>query len=345
MFLKESELEHAHGILSDLMLVLVEGTRPPLAISRLEGDAVFSYGIESHSVSGQTLVEMIEALYIAFRRAIEQMVLNTRCNCNACANIAGLDLKFIVHHGEFLIQTIGDYRELVGSEVIVAHRLAKNSIIAETGIKAYAVYTEAAVKGLGLELVSEQWIPHREIYDAGEIECRVTDMAPVWEAARNRSVIEIPESEYAGVAAIDIDLPIEQVWDRLTDPDYRRMLIGSDRQEITDKESGRRGEGDVYLCYHGDTVVTSVILEWLPFARLLTRDLIHVPGSTIYLLVDYKLDPLDSTSRLTMACARPTGPGVEIFPSVLPHMMEAVKAALAAFKDRVEADASVAAKV
>lgn len=342
MFLKESELEHAHGILSDLMLVLVEGTRPPLAISRLEGDAVFSYCIESHSVSGQTLVEMIEALYIAFRRAIEQMVLNTRCDCNACANIAGLDLKFIVHYGEFLIQTIGDYRELVGSEVIVAHRLTKNKVIAETGIKAYAVYTDAAVHGLGLEGVNDGWIPHREDYDSGEIECWVTDMAPVLEAAGNRSVIEIPESEYAGVAAIDIDLPIEQVWDRLTDPDYRRMLIGSDRQEITDRGSGRLGEGDVYLCYHGDAVVTSVVLEWLPFARLLTRDLIHVPDSTVYLLVDYKLKPSAGGSRFSMACARPTGPGVDIFPSVLPHIMEAVETALAAFKNRVEFEASVA---
>jgi hypothetical protein len=63
VFLKESELEHAHGVLSDLLTVLVEGTRPPLAVSNLQGDAVFSYGIDTGAVSGQTFVEIIESIY------------------------------------------------------------------------------------------------------------------------------------------------------------------------------------------------------------------------------------------------------------------------------------------
>lgn len=44
MYLQGSELEHAHGVLTDLLAVLVEGTRPPLAVSNLRADAVFSYG-------------------------------------------------------------------------------------------------------------------------------------------------------------------------------------------------------------------------------------------------------------------------------------------------------------
>ena len=103
---------------------------------------------------------------------------------NACANLGTLDLKFIVHHGEFLIQNIGANQELVGSEVIVAHRLAKNTVTATTGIRAYAVYTDSAVDALGLTHLADEWIPHREVYDSGEVEGWVTDMTPVWEAAR-----------------------------------------------------------------------------------------------------------------------------------------------------------------
>jgi hypothetical protein len=44
IYLQGSGLEHAHGVLTDLLAVLVEGTWPPLAVSNLEGDAVFSYG-------------------------------------------------------------------------------------------------------------------------------------------------------------------------------------------------------------------------------------------------------------------------------------------------------------
>jgi hypothetical protein len=67
-------------------------------------------------------------------------------------------------------------------------------------------------------------------------------------------------------------------------------------------------------------VVTSAVLEWLPFSRLLTKDLIHVPGSTIYLLVDYRLEPTNGGTVLTMAAARPTGTklGRAVFPTVLP---------------------------
>jgi uncharacterized protein YndB with AHSA1/START domain len=340
VFLKESELEHAHGVLSDLLTVLVEGTRPPLAVSNLQGDAVFSYGIDTGAVSGQTFVEMIESIYIAFRRAIEQMALNSTCDCNACANLGALDLKFIVHHGEFLIQAIGSNRELVGSEVIVAHRLAKNTVTATTGVRAYAIYTSSAVEALGIAHLVADWMPHRETYDAGDVECWVADMAPVWEAARNRSVIEIPESEYRGKASVEIPLPAERVWDRLVDPDYRRILLGSDRQVRQGK--GRLGQGDVYQCYHGDHVVPSVILEWLPFARMLTKDLIHVPGSTVHLLVDYTLAPSDSGTVLTMACARPEGSALAraSFTAILPAMMKTVEEALGVFKERVESEAT-----
>ena len=339
VYLSESELEHAHGVLSDLLAVLVDGTRPPLAVSNLQGDAVFSYGIDTEAVGGQTFVEMIEATYTAFRRAIEQMALNSTCGCNACANLGALDLKFIVHHGEFLIQTIGTNRELLGSDVIVAHRLTKNSVIATTGVRAYAVYTTSAVEALGIAHLASDWIPHREVYDAGAVECWVADMSPVWEVARSRSVIEIPESEYRGRASVEIGLPAERVWDRLVDPDYRRILVGSDRQ--VREGTGRLGPGDVYQCYHGDSVVPSVILEWLPFTRMLTRDVIHVPGSTVTLLVDYTLAATETGTVLTMACARPEGsPSAKAsFADVLPAIMTAVEGALGVFKERLEAEA------
>ncbi len=343
VFLKESELAHAHGVLSDLLSVLVDGTRPPLTISRLEGDAVFSYGIDIGAVSGQTFVEMIEGVYVAFRRAIEQMVLNSSCSCKACANIGGLDLKFIVHFGEFLIQSIGTYRELLGTDVNVAHRLTKNTVTASTGVKAYALYSQSAVEGLGIGNLVGEWIRHREEYDAGEVEVLIEDMGPVWEAARQRSVIDIPDSDIADQASIEIPLPIEVVWDRVANADYRRMLVGSDRQVLTGDEGGRLGIGDVFQCYHGDTIVPSVILEWFPFTRLVTNDLIHVPGHTIYLTVDYRLESIEGGTRLTMLAARPTGTpeALASFAAVAPHIMEAVGAALVAFKDRIEAELPV----
>ncbi|HJQ94364.1 MAG TPA: DUF2652 domain-containing protein, partial [Acidimicrobiia bacterium] len=84
-YLNESELEHAKETLTDLLELLIGHIKPPLVVSSLEGDAVFSYGLDPGFVSSQTFLEGIEDMYVAFRRAIELMVLNNTCRCNACA--------------------------------------------------------------------------------------------------------------------------------------------------------------------------------------------------------------------------------------------------------------------
>ena len=101
-------MEHARDTLTDLLGLLIDHTKTPLVLSKLEGDAVFSYtwGEEAFK-DGQTLVELIEATYVAFRRAIDLMVMNNTCQCAACANVSKLDLKFFVHHGTFAQQELG----------------------------------------------------------------------------------------------------------------------------------------------------------------------------------------------------------------------------------------------
>ena len=339
MYLNESELEHAHLALTNLLEVLVEGTRPPLAVSNLQGDAVFSYAIDTGSVSGQTFVEMIEATYVAFRRALEQMIMNSTCGCRACANLGTLDLKFIIHHGEFLVQTIGNRQELVGSDVIVAHRLAKNSVTSTTGVRAYALYTDAVIEALDISHLTADWLSHREVYDGGEVEAWVADMTPVWEEARTHSFLEIDDSEYRGETSVEITAPVELVWDRLADPEFRRLLVGSDRQVREDSGRARVGPGAVYQCYHGDVSLPSTIVEWLPFHRMLTKDDdIHLPGATVDILVDYRLEPIEAGTRLTMAGARPEGlpEAREIFLSMDEPLKARLDGALSEFKRQVE---------
>jgi hypothetical protein len=154
-YLGASELVHARDTLAALLNVLVEGTRPPLTISKLEGDAVFSYSEDSDLLVGQTLVEMIESCYLAFGRVIDLIVLNNTCRCQACANVSNLDLKLFVHHGEFVIQDVGSHHELLGNAVVLTHRLLENPIVESTGISAYTAYTHAALERLGPDLAAE----------------------------------------------------------------------------------------------------------------------------------------------------------------------------------------------
>jgi len=42
-YLVESELDHAHDVLADLMETMVSGFRPVFRLAKLEGDAAFAY--------------------------------------------------------------------------------------------------------------------------------------------------------------------------------------------------------------------------------------------------------------------------------------------------------------
>src|SRR5436305_1767235 len=111
------ELDHAHDILTDLLEIIVEKFKLVLTISKLEGDAVFAYVATSKMERGETLLELVEATYTAFRDRREGVQRRTTCECNACRAIPTLDLKFFVHHGDFIVQNISGINELVGSDV------------------------------------------------------------------------------------------------------------------------------------------------------------------------------------------------------------------------------------
>ena len=311
-YLHDSELEHARGTLTALLEILVGGTRPPLTISRLEGDAVFSYGLEDFSLRGQTVLEMIEGIYVAFRRAIDLMVMNTLCTCNACANIGGLDLKFFVHHGEFLTQEVGAYRDLVGTDVNVVHRLTKNTVVATTGIAAYVMWTDSAIAATGLEPVAADWIPHTETYaDIGAVSCRIQDLQPVWSASADRQVVEVRDVVLE--ASIDIAAPREVVWDRLADPAFRTVLFSSERQEVEGQVGGRTAPNSTFVCYHGGAmdvlgVGRHIIVEWRPFERVVIRETFPMPGAPVQELQAFDLIETETGTRLRRTCGSVAGP-------------------------------------
>jgi hypothetical protein len=309
-YLNDSELEHAQGTLTDLLELLIEHTRSPLIISRLEGDAVISYGFEAGFVSGQTFMETIENTYVDFRKAIELMVLNNSCQCNACANVSSLDLKFFVHFGSFVLQKIGDHDELLGTDVNLIHRLLKNSVTADTGIRAYLLCTEAAVEALGFDDPGSSMVYHTEtVADLGEASMWITDMQPIYEVRSTDDRIVLDPGEALGTVAVDTVLPPQVLWDYLSDPEFRKLLSGSDRLEITDRKAGRIGPGSTYQCFHGDKVFPQVVLEWEPFDRMVVDMAVELPGGSSSMIFDYQLTPIDGGTRLTSTLARLAGSG------------------------------------
>lgn len=339
-YLSESELEHAQDTLTALLQLLVDNTRPPLVISRLAGDAVISYGLRENFLQGQTFVEKIEDTYVAFHKAIERLVLNNTCRCNACANISNLDLKFFTHYGTFGIQQISDHDELVGNDVTLIHRLLKNSVTEKTGVQAYALFTEAAIQQLGVEDLVDGMTPHSETYEyLGEVEVWVLDMQPVWEEKRGAATVTFPTDKIWKRNEVDISLPREQTWDYLIQPEFRNTLIGSDRMEIANRTEGRIARGSVYQCYHGDKLVPQTILEWHPFESMIVKELFPMSHEVSW-LAEYRLDSTEGGTRLTRTITKPKGPlvGRTLLRVLSPLLMQVNKRFFAAFAQRIEDD-------
>lgn len=268
-FLKDSELEHARGILEQLFAALLAKLRSPFALSNIQGDAILAHARAGHVSDGQHVLDMVESLYCGFADALEAMLHNTTCTCAACSNIAKLDLKLLVHFGAYVEQSIAGRQELGGPDVILIHRLLKNSISSTTGIRAYAAFTEAAASATGLAEYFGHAVRHQEKDDTfGEIPLRVLDMRPVWEAHRERSVIVIGEHDARVCEDVSVDLaiPPDRTWYYLTDPNMRGAMVPNlTKFTRVGADRGRANVGTVDHCAHGDgTVHVFTIVDWRP---------------------------------------------------------------------------------
>ena len=265
-FLTQVELEHAEGIMKNLFDTLVKEMQSPLIISKLEGDAIFAYAKEGSFIQGQTLLEAIENMYIAFAKSLENMQRNTTCTCKACELMSTLDLKFVLHYGTYMLSEIGGRQELSGTDVILAHRLLKNNISDTEGDIAYVFISKACSDAMALSEMKEGMKPHSENYEhLGEVSGYFYDLHGVWERAQeSRSVYVDPDESWFKV---EIDVPAKPalVWDYLADPKLRQHWLQADGIIAHKSDKGRLSVGSEYHCAHGEMAVIQTIADWKPF--------------------------------------------------------------------------------
>lgn len=100
-FVARTEIEHAGMALSFLLETIVEKLGRLLTIAKLEGDAVFAYIEESRLQDCKSLLALIDQTYLAFRDRALALHSQATCPCKACQALPTLDLKFVLHHGDF----------------------------------------------------------------------------------------------------------------------------------------------------------------------------------------------------------------------------------------------------
>ena len=76
-YVAKTELEHSQEILAELLEVLVTNLTTLLTLSKLEGDAVFGYVAESRVPRSESMLELVESTYVAFK---DRMNANSKTN-------------------------------------------------------------------------------------------------------------------------------------------------------------------------------------------------------------------------------------------------------------------------
>ncbi len=265
-FVAKTELEHSQEILSELLELLVSGFQPVMTISKLEGDAVFAYAPEAVFARSETLIDFLESIYVAFRDRQLSMKRATTCTCNACRNIPSLDLKFFIHCGDYVQQTISSTRELVGSDVNLVHRLTKNHLAEGTGWRAYMMFTEQCLNHNHLNL-PDAHLQMEEYESLGQTRTFSVDLHRRYKEITEARRIMLDEKDADVTFRIDFRTPPAVTWEWIHNPDKRNLWNndGHLRWFVGDRPQGRTGLGSSNHCAHGRSTSTEVIVDWHPF--------------------------------------------------------------------------------
>jgi uncharacterized protein YndB with AHSA1/START domain len=286
---------------------VVTSLRPMLRLAKLEGDAAFAYAM-TDAVDGPLLQDTIEGSYFAFQRRLRDIRQSSSCECNACILVPALDLKYVLHHGLVVRQRIGSSEELVGSDVIVVHRLLKNGVTEGTGIGAYALYTDACLAAMALDDPSAAgMVRHEEAFDGvGDVGGWVADLTAAWSAELQRTRVVVEAEAALAAYEATFDAPPGLVWEYITSPALRPLWQGAVEAVIREAgPPGRRGIGTVNHCMHGKGVVIEEVVDWEPVDHVTYRSLVPIPGAPKLLNTFQLFDLGDGRTRLELRFGQP----------------------------------------
>jgi hypothetical protein len=158
-------LAHSQTIITELVKTIVRHVELPLELAKLEGDAVFLFcrkqiatpsWLETKKLIGEKLL----SFFRLFSDRVNELSRSTTCTCHACTHIEKLRLKVVVHSGEALFHRVFNFVELAGVDVILVHRLLKNSVTTDQ----YLLLTDAALEDLSFP-APIPWARAAETYD------------------------------------------------------------------------------------------------------------------------------------------------------------------------------------
>ncbi|HKI52649.1 MAG TPA: DUF2652 domain-containing protein [Anaerolineales bacterium] len=148
-YLVGAELEHASGILKQLLEGISRKIKPAFEVQGFDIDSVFALAPSSGSLNFKKLYGLVENTYSEFKNNLTEISNHITCNCAACRDVTLLDLKFMVHYGEYILSSVQRRSVLYGLDpAFVRNRNWKEAVSASVDWRGYFLLTEQCLASL-----------------------------------------------------------------------------------------------------------------------------------------------------------------------------------------------------
>ncbi len=225
-FITQTEIKHSNHIISELVEIIIAANRLNLVVSEIEGDAVLFYR-KGDPPTLSELIDQVKKMFFDFHTHLKIIQRDNVCQCGACRTAINLSLKFVVHYGSLTETVIQNYTKIIGGDVILAHRLLKNTI----GKTEYMLLTDKYLSSQNqMEQQLEPWVEfreHVENYDNFE----KTEIKYSLLSTLRNSIPEIPLNHRGRFnksepdAVVFINAPVLKVHEALTDNEAKLNYV------------------------------------------------------------------------------------------------------------------------
>jgi len=227
-FVSETEVMHSQHIVQELLEILIDSNHLNLQVSEIEGDAIFFYR-PGDKPDIKSLLQQVEKMFTRFHAHLKLYEHQRICPCGACKNAVDLSLKIIVHFGDVTGISIKEHKKLFGKDVILLHRLLKNSL----NRREYVLFTEGLIDELEHHHLPNWYMPQQasEQYDVGEVRFYFSDLSDLHKTVRvDLPVYNSSSKTYVAFAEEEvIPAPMEKIFETLITMQRRQKVTRGEK--------------------------------------------------------------------------------------------------------------------
>jgi len=248
-FVTSTEITHAQTIIQEVLEIIIESNHIGLEVGEIEGDAVFFYRL-GKAPSLDQLLKQVQTMFTKFHQHLQLFEKQRICPCEACYAASQLKLKIVAHFGEVTGYAVKSHRKLFGKDIIVLHRLLKNSL----NKKEYALITDPLIEGGATTLQLPDWFEPegpKELYDVGEVSFKVSYLAKLKTQVPEVITEEFNSAKHSHVVFTEeaiFQAPIQRVFGAIYDLSQRaNWMEGIQRIEMVTNDLVHR-IGTMHRC-------------------------------------------------------------------------------------------------